>query len=88
MILFITCSKSCTCFRNTLSLNPGNILPLKIYYPFTVDATVSPENATNKLLKWSVENITGNGKFDKNGEVFPEKGGVFAVIAEALMVQA
>jgi hypothetical protein len=67
-----------------LSLNPGNIQPLKIYDAFTVDVTVSPENATNKLLKFSVENITGNGKLDKNGEVFPEKGGVFAVIAEAL----
>jgi hypothetical protein len=67
-----------------LSLDAGNIKSLKIYDPFKVDATILPANATNKLLKWSVENITGNGKFDKNGDVFPEKGGVFAVIAEAL----
>jgi hypothetical protein len=67
-----------------LSLNPENILPLKIDDPFKVDATVSPENATNKLLKWSVENITGKCRFDVNGDVFPEKAGAFAVTAEAL----
>ena len=44
-----------------LSLDTGNIQPLKIYYPFAISATVSPKNATNKLLKWSVENFTGNG---------------------------
>jgi hypothetical protein len=68
----------------TLSLNAGNILPPKIDDPIQVDATVSPENATNKLLKWSVENISGKGRFDVNGNVFPEKAGVFAVTAEAL----
>jgi hypothetical protein len=67
-----------------LSLNPGNILPLKIYDPFKVDAIVSPENATNKLLKWSVENNSGKARFDVNGDVFPEKVGVFAITAEAL----
>jgi hypothetical protein len=39
-----------------LTLNPGNILPLKIWDPFIIDAAISPANATNKLLKWSVEN--------------------------------
>jgi hypothetical protein len=68
----------------TLSVNPGNRLPLKIFSPFTVDATVSPENATNKLLKWTIENKTGNGRFDVNGAVFPEKPGVLELTAEAL----
>jgi hypothetical protein len=68
----------------TLSINQGNILPLKIYEPYTVDATVSPENATNKLLKWFVENRSGKGRFDVNGAVFPEKAGALAVTAEAL----
>ena len=67
-----------------LSVNPENILPLKIYDPFKVDATVFPENATNKLLKWSIENTAGKSRFDVNGNVFPEKTGVFAVTAEAL----
>jgi hypothetical protein len=68
----------------SISINQGNILPLKIYYPFTVDATVSPDNATNKLLKWSVENITGKGRIDVTGAIFPEKAGLFAVTAESL----
>jgi hypothetical protein len=67
-----------------LSLDTGNIQPLKIYDPFKVEATILPENATNRLLKWSVENMTGNGIFDKNGEVLPEKGGILAVTAETL----
>jgi hypothetical protein len=67
-----------------LSLNPDNALPLKIYDPFIIDVNISPADATNKLLKWSVENMEGEGKFDKNGDIFPVKGGKIAIIAEAL----
>ncbi len=67
-----------------LSINPGSIQPLKIYDPFKIDAEISPANATNKLLKWAIENITGNGKFDVNGEILADKGGTIAIVAEAL----
>lgn len=68
----------------SLSLFPDNTLPLKIYDPFQVNVTVTPENATNKLLQWSVENLEGQGKFDKNGMVIADKGGKITIIAEAL----
>jgi hypothetical protein len=68
----------------SLSLDPGNTLPLKIYEPFQVNVTIIPEKATNKLLRWSVENMDGQGKFDKDGMVIADKGGKIAVIAEAL----
>lgn len=67
-----------------LSVSPQNILPLKFDDPFIIDVVVTPENATNKLLKWSIENLTCKGKFNANGQVIADKGGNLAIVAEAL----
>jgi hypothetical protein len=68
----------------SLILHPASTLPLNIHETFLIDAIIAPSNATNKLLKWSVENNVGSGRFDASGNVFPEKAGVFTATAEAL----
>jgi hypothetical protein len=55
-----------------------------IHDPVKVNALVYPDSATNKLLKWSVENITANGKLDAEGNILSDRGGKLIVIAEAL----
>jgi hypothetical protein len=67
-----------------LLLDSENIFPLKVYEPFSVNAHIIPENATNRLMKWSILNATADGKFDVKGDVLSDRGGILTVIAEAL----
>ena len=62
----------------------SNQLPLITYNPVKVNALVFPDSATNKLLKWSILNVTANGKLDVDGNLLADRGGRLILIAESL----
>lgn len=51
--------------------------------PITLTAKVLPENAGNRSVSWSVENVTGKATIDKNGLFTAAKCGTVIVRAEA-----
>jgi len=52
--------------------------------PFRFEATVLPEDATNRNLNWTVENITGRATIDNNGVLIPILDGEVLVTATAV----
>jgi uncharacterized protein YjdB len=48
-----------------------------------IKATVLPEDATSKLLGWTVENVTGRAKIDNKGVLTPIVDGLVTVTAAA-----
>ncbi|MFN8207513.1 MAG: YDG domain-containing protein [Bacteroidales bacterium] len=48
-----------------------------------MEAVVSPSNATNQLVQWTVENISGRAKISENGLLTALNDGTVKVIAKA-----
>jgi hypothetical protein len=71
-------------YVDEITLNSGEITKNK--GTFQMVATVLPEDATNKLLKWSIVNKpgqTGTARIDNNGRVRAIADGEVTVMAEA-----
>jgi uncharacterized protein YjdB len=51
--------------------------------PMQLQATVLPEDASNKILRWTVENVTGRATIDSDGVLTPLMDGEVIVTAAA-----
>ncbi|HDS08109.1 MAG TPA: T9SS type A sorting domain-containing protein [Bacteroides sp.] len=69
-------------YVESVSLTGGDIT--KNNLPLQIQAEVLPEDATNKNLSWSVENVTGRAKINKNGVLTPIADGLVTVKAETV----